>query len=125
MNATSTGSTPSAADSEVAEASAPISGGPATNPTQPQADTVAIAAPGLRPGSRPAALLTVGTTRARPIPRKANPAMAVTAWPPTSPAVNPAAATAARTGSADWTRNRASTRLPDSRTMTMVRANAV
>jgi len=51
MQAVSTGRTVSAAVSDDAEASSPMMGGPKTKPTQPQADTIAIAVPGFSPGS--------------------------------------------------------------------------
>ncbi|MDT7585514.1 MAG: hypothetical protein QOE32_3064, partial [Pseudonocardiales bacterium] len=51
-----------ATGSEVAAAKWPINGGPTTKPSQPNAETVAIAVPWFSRGMLPAALFTVGTT---------------------------------------------------------------
>src|SRR5271165_6466452 len=99
-------------------------GGPHTKPAQPQADTVARAVPACSPAMRPAALNTAGITEARPIPRKAKPAIAAAGRPIASPAANPAVAAAASTGRRRDGLKRLSSRLPDSRTVTIASAKA-
>ena len=124
-NAVSSGSRPSATGSDAHEASRPITGGPHTKPAHPQADAVATAVPAGRPGIRPAALNTAGITEARPMPRQQKPASAAGERAMTSAAANPRVATAASAGSSRSARKRVSSRLPDSRTVTIARENAV
>ena len=95
-----------------------------TKPVQPQADTVATAVPGCSPAMRPAALNTAGITEARPIPRKTKPAIAAAGRPIASPAANPAVAVAASAGRRRDGPKRLSSRLPDSRTVTIASAKA-
>jgi hypothetical protein len=101
-----------------------MTGGPQTNPAHPQADAVATAVPGGRPGIRPAALNTAGTTEASPMPRQPKPSKAAGGWAMSRAAANPSVATEASAGSSRSGRKRVSSRLPDSRTVTMARENA-
>src|SRR5450631_1228177 len=122
-NAVSSGSRPKATGSDAHSDRRPMTGGPQTNPAHPQADAVATAVPGARPGIRPAALNTAGTMEARPMPRQQNPRRAAGGSAMSRAAANPAVATTASAGSSRSGRKRVSSRLPDSRMVTMASAN--
>jgi hypothetical protein len=95
-----------------------------TRPSQPNAETVAIAVPWFSRGMPPAALFTVGTTLPTPTPRARRPMSAALWWFSSSAVPKPRVATTARFESRRWGLNRRSSVLPAKRTVNIAAANS-